>query len=60
MHENKNLVKLDRERSNCYKLRIQCTCTFKIDNGSPGLIVFGDFPEDPEGGYLTLYIVGLQ
>jgi hypothetical protein len=34
--------------------------TFKINNGGPGLVVFGYFPEDPESGYLALYVVGLQ
>ena len=34
--------------------------TFKINNGCPGLVVFGDFPEDPECGYLAFDVVGLQ
>ena len=34
--------------------------TFKVDNGRPGLVIFGDLPQYPECGYLALYVVGLQ
>ena len=34
--------------------------TFEVDNGGPGLVVLGDFPEDPECGYLAFYVICLE